>query len=452
MDTRKLALIMQWVASHKYRLISGDIKTAFLSGDEDIRNIFISPPDDVRQMLNLDHETVQRLRKADRLKTSLIKHGFTSCALDPCAFVLRKSGQIHGVLGVHVDDVIGGGNEIFDRIMTAVRKEFDFGAWDVGNFRLKGRQISQMPHGEIVFGMEQYKHELEQIEVSKADKTMPERLLNSKEHTRFRGGVGTLGWFVDHCCPQLSFQLEELRRKQASPTVQYLLKLNKVIRAAKVIESKIKIRSIPKEHLRFMGVHDAARANLEGGASQQGHLILAVHASITNCGVPVSVLSWQSKKIKRVVRSSFAAETCSMSACQEHLDWMRTMWEQMTRGEFVLRVPVFLSPTAKAFTMQGHKEGAAPASTDMRLAIELAIVKAKAVSGETDLRWIDARYQIADCLTKHASRKSEAVLQKILQEAQWRITAEEDMLDRRKREREIRNSSSYDEELWPTSE
>ena len=31
---------------------------------------------------------------------------------------------------------------------------------------------------------------------------------------------------------------------------------------------------------------------------------------------------------------------------------------------------------------------------------------------QTDLRWIDARYQIADCLTKHASRKSEAVLQK----------------------------------------
>ena len=466
------ALIMQWVASHKYRLISGDIKTAFLSGDEDIRNIFISPPDDVRQMLNLDHETVLRLRKAvyglvnapkkwwDRLKTSLIEHGFTSCALDPCAFVLRKSGKIHGVLGVHVDDVIGGGNETFDRIMTTVRKEFDFGAWDVGNFRFKGRQISQMPNGEIVCDMEQYKHELEQIDVSKADKTKPERVLNSKEHTQFRGGVGSLGWFVDHCCPQLSFQLAELRRKQASPTVQDLLKLNKVIRAAKVIESKIKIRSIPVEHLRFMGVHDAAHANLEGGASQQGHLILAVHASITNCRVPVSVLSWQSKKIKRVVRSSLAAETCSMSTCQEHLDWMRTMWEQMTRGEFVLENyeqfltarPSILVTDCKSLYDAIHKEGAAPASTDKRLAIELAIVKAKAVSGETDLRWIDARYQIADCLTKHASRKSEAVLQKILQEAQWRITAEEDMLDKRKHEREIRNSSPYDEELWPTSE
>ena len=157
------ALIMQWVASHKYRLISGNIKTAFLGGDEDIRNIFISPPDDVRQMLNLDNETVLRLRKAvyglvnapkkwwDRLKKSLIEHGFTSCALDPCALVLQKSGQIHWVLGVHVDDAIGGGNETFDRIMTAVRKEFDFGAWDVGNFRFKVRQISQMPNGEIVF-------------------------------------------------------------------------------------------------------------------------------------------------------------------------------------------------------------------------------------------------------------------------------------------------------------
>ena len=91
----------------------------------------------------------------DRFKKSLIEHGSTSCALDPCAFVLRMSGKIHVVLGEHVDDVIGGGDEFFDRsLMKAVRKEFDFGAWDLGNFRFKGRQISQMPNGEIVFDME----------------------------------------------------------------------------------------------------------------------------------------------------------------------------------------------------------------------------------------------------------------------------------------------------------
>ena len=98
----------------------------------------------------------------------------------------------------------------------------------------------------------------------------------------------------------------------------------------------------------------------------------------------------------------------------------------MTRSDFVLEHyeqfltarPSILVMDCKSLYDAIHKEGAAPASTDKRLAIELATVKAKAVSGETDLWWIDARYQIADCLTKHASRKSEAVLQKIMQEAQ----------------------------------
>ena len=113
-----------------------------------------------------------------------------------------------------------------------------------------------------------------------------------------------------------------------------------------------------------MDVHDTVHVNLEGGASQQGHLILAVHASNTNFRVPVSLVSWHIKKIKRIVRRSLAAETCSMSTCQEHLDWMRTMWEQMTRGEFVLenyeqfsrRVPAFFLPTAKVCTTQYTKE------------------------------------------------------------------------------------------------
>ena len=69
------------------------------------------------------------------------------------------------------------------------------------------------------------------------------------------------------------------------------------------------------------------------------------------------------------------------------------------------------------------------------------------MSDETDLRWIDARYQIADCLTKHASKKSESVLHNIFDESQWMITAEEDMLDKSKQEREDRNNSSGSEEM-----
>ena len=90
----------------------------------------------------------------------------------------------------------------------------------------------------------------------------------------------------------------------------------------------------------------------------------------------------------------------------EHLNWIWIMWEQMTRKEFMLKnYEQFLT--------------ARPS-------------------------WIDTQYQIANYLTKHASWESEAAIQK--------INAEEDMLNRRKQERKIKNSSCFDEDLWPTSE
>ena len=119
------AMIIQWVASHKYRLISGDIKTAFLSGDEHIRNFFISPPDDVRQMLNLDHETVVRFEKsgvwigecAKEMVGTDSRHRLSNMdsqvvlSIHVHMFFKRVEKSI-GVLGVHVDDVIGGGMKL----------------------------------------------------------------------------------------------------------------------------------------------------------------------------------------------------------------------------------------------------------------------------------------------------------------------------------------------------
>ena len=52
------ALIPQCVDSIKWKLPSGDIKTAFLSGDDELRNIFILTPDDVRDILKLSPESM----------------------------------------------------------------------------------------------------------------------------------------------------------------------------------------------------------------------------------------------------------------------------------------------------------------------------------------------------------------------------------------------------------
>ena len=68
---------------------------------------------------------------------------------------------------------------------------------------------------------------------------------------------------------------------------------------------------------------------------------------------------------------------------------------------------------------------------------------ARAAGSEADWRWIDGRYPTADCLAKHASRKSEEVLQEVInQAAQWRITAEETMLETRREQRQANKVSS----------
>ena len=144
-------------------------------------------------IVRLSPESMVRLRKAvygfvntpnkwwDRLKRSLLKHGITSCALDPCAFVLIKQSKVRGSTGVHVDDLLGEGDEVFDGTILEVTREFDVGAWDVGAMRFKARQLTQMANYEIMIDVERYKHDLSQIEVPKEDKLKFERVLHQQK-------------------------------------------------------------------------------------------------------------------------------------------------------------------------------------------------------------------------------------------------------------------------------
>ena len=62
-------------------------------------------------------------------------------------------------------------------------------------------------------------------------------------------------------------------------------------------------------------------------ASFQGTLICATSVGFNkNLMAPVSLLTWTSKKIARVVRSTLPAEAFSMSGSVDRLGWMRLLW------------------------------------------------------------------------------------------------------------------------------
>ena len=86
---------------------------------------------------------------------------------------------------------------MIDRTFFEVIREFEFGAWDVGAMRFKVRQLTQMANYEIMIEMQHYKHELQQIEVSKSDKAVPERSQSAtKWHVTSVALEALDGWLI----------------------------------------------------------------------------------------------------------------------------------------------------------------------------------------------------------------------------------------------------------------
>ena len=63
------------------------------------------------------------------------------------------------------------------------------------------------------------------------------------------------------------------------------------------------------------------------GSSTSGHVMMAAHPIILRGeSSTVSVLAWNSRKIRRVVRSSLGAECAALSAGLEHTDTFRVLY------------------------------------------------------------------------------------------------------------------------------
>ena len=163
--------------------------------------MYIDPPSDLKRWLNLGPEDVLRLRKAvcglinaplrwhQRLSRALRQAGFVPLQMDPCIWTLSAASPVKGaapvdvptklkaavvdssvspvadssvshgpeirkvrwkrqrnalgVLGVHVDDLVGGGNLAFQKAVQWLRTELEFGTWEQSRFRFRGRELSQ---------------------------------------------------------------------------------------------------------------------------------------------------------------------------------------------------------------------------------------------------------------------------------------------------------------------
>ena len=121
-------IILQLIASMGWSLGSFDIKAAFLQGrPQRDRVIGLEPVAELAKAMNLSPKEICRLDKSayglidapylwfKTLHDELVSLGFFSSPFDPCVYLLKnpKTKELAGVLGIHVDDGIHGGDHYF---------------------------------------------------------------------------------------------------------------------------------------------------------------------------------------------------------------------------------------------------------------------------------------------------------------------------------------------------
>ena len=167
-------LVLSVCAAKSWQLWGADIKTAFLSGDQSCRDIYFRPPPEVKDWMNLDNDDLMRLEKAAyglaeaprawfmRLTRELRQSGLSQSQLGPCLWYLRRNGQLLGVCGIHVDDLLGGGTKEMTAALNDLKTRLPFGDFRTFTIRYTGIEVRQDPNTMCIeIGQESYIDALE---------------------------------------------------------------------------------------------------------------------------------------------------------------------------------------------------------------------------------------------------------------------------------------------------
>eukprot|EP00435_Cladocopium_sp_Y103_P007616 s5467_g2.t1 len=426
-DSRMLAL--QCIASHRWSAKSFDIRTAFLRGSrQESRILGVEPPPELRLRMKLKDDEVCSLLKGayglvnapllwyGELKNALLGLGFVISPLDPCVFVLPKQKttspeetQIHGILGVHVDDGLGGGDHVYQQAIKRLEQRFPFGSQRQGSFTFTGINLVQDHNGDITLNQREYINDIPPINVPRERRKTLEAKVTNQELQDLRGLIGSLQYAASNTRPDLSCRLSLLQARITCATVSDLLQGNRLLADAKrTSDTNIRIQSLEPQKVRFMSFSDAAFATREKAHSQKGCLILATTDEISETrSAPVSPLIWFSKKINRVVSSTLASETFALSGALDLLSWTRMHWSWMLNPSVAWKTPeVTLKHLPPAYAVVDCKslfdllqKTSIPQCTEHRTTLEALVIKERLQEG-VSVKWVHSAAQMADALTK----------------------------------------------------
>ena len=393
-----LRVLMCILVAYNWDLHTIDIKSAYLQGVPMKRTLYMEPPKEAHctgTVWQL-HKCPYGLTDAGRLwyikvMEVLDELGGKQLRFDLAVFYWHDEHQdLTGVIVIHVDDFIYGGTPAFlNGTIKKIKEVFTVGSEESFSMRYLGMNIAQNKNS-ITIDTNGYLQALEEIPIKDLGPDK-ERPLEKTEITALKKLSGQLNWVVSQTRIDVAYESCIIGTSTASAKVKDILYANKAVR--KCLTQTIALsfpRNFDIASCKIIAYGDASFANLHDRGSQGGYIIFLTDSDGKYC-----VLTWQSKRIKRVVRSTLAAECLAIgSAADAAIHLQSTLRELFPR----LAAPIHIFSDNDSLVKSVHSSTSVE---DKRLQIEVAVLRDMIKQQDVqEIRWIPTKLNLADSLTK----------------------------------------------------
>jgi hypothetical protein len=298
---------------------------------------------------------------------------------------------------VHGDDFFYAGTQPWlAGVVQRIKARFPVGKEEEGDMLYLGMQVKTIRGHtgvveEITVDQIDYIAKIKSIEVPE-DPVRSEKC-SSDMHTAFRALVGALLWCVTQSRPDIAFDVSVLTTKSQAPTIGDVMEANRVLKKIKRKEIKLRYGSMDGP-LELVGFCDASWANVGNtGATIGGFFWMAMNPKTEQ----FHLIDWRCRKLRRICRSTFAAETMVASDALDEMFVLRQIWQSLM-GE--IPTTVLKTDCRSLYDHVLHRKQV----TEKRLTVDLAaITESIALQELNRLEWVATDRQLADALTKHTT-------------------------------------------------
>ena len=320
-------------------------------------------------------------------------------------FYPKEKWTTDRVISTHVDNFwIAGEEPEVQRVIKSLQDVFDVGTVQQLPCKYLGTEIQTRKNGNLSINLGKNADEIDALAIDPGKS--PAELLNEEERAEIKGMVGKLLWPAMQVKPELCFKLSKISSEASNGTVQTRIGANKLLRTMKNI-GQLQI-SFPDlgavEKWVIVLFTDASFNNNPDGTTHAGHLIFIVNKE----NFYSNIVAWKSGKLRRIARSTIAAECYALIDGVEASKSVRKLV-----GEMLGRYPPIYCLTDNYSVVETVYSSTT--ICDKKLRVEVAYLRKELSDKEIEaVKWIETRKQLADCLTKPRSPSTELLSHSIL--------------------------------------